>query len=196
MLPLSVLDLAPVNRDQTIRFGSVRYSTPPGHIDQEVWCRVEGDELVIVGRGPRGLSEVTRHQLSVPGQPRILDEHYPNHPRGGGALHHRVRPQSPTERDFLALGEGAEAWLRGAAAAGTTRVRAKMAEAVEMAALFGRPAVDQALQRAAAASRFGEEDLSSIVGHLEQVTLVGPTLCADDRFSIQPGTAAWEGFGR
>ena len=37
-----------VNTDQTIRFGSVRYSTPPGLVGAEVWVRVAGDELVIV----------------------------------------------------------------------------------------------------------------------------------------------------
>jgi hypothetical protein len=37
-----------VNTDQTIRFGSVRYSTPPGLVGAEVWVRVCGDELVIV----------------------------------------------------------------------------------------------------------------------------------------------------
>jgi len=36
-----------VNDDQTIRFGSVRYSTPPGLIGREVWVRADGDELVI-----------------------------------------------------------------------------------------------------------------------------------------------------
>ena len=34
-----------VNTDQTIRFGSVRYSTPPGLVEAEVWVRAEGDEL-------------------------------------------------------------------------------------------------------------------------------------------------------
>ena len=37
-----------VNTDQTIRFGSVRYSTPPGLAGAEVWVRADGDELVAV----------------------------------------------------------------------------------------------------------------------------------------------------
>ena len=37
-----------VNTDQTIRFGSARYSTPPGLIGAEVWVRADGDELVAV----------------------------------------------------------------------------------------------------------------------------------------------------
>ena len=35
-----------VGDDQTVRFGSVRYSTPPGHAGTRVWCRVAGTELV------------------------------------------------------------------------------------------------------------------------------------------------------
>ncbi|QHC21479.1 Mu transposase domain-containing protein [Streptomyces sp. GS7] len=32
-----------VLRDQAVRFGSVRYSTPPGLVGQEAWGRVDGD---------------------------------------------------------------------------------------------------------------------------------------------------------
>jgi hypothetical protein len=37
-----------VLRDQTVRFGSVRCSTPPGLVGQEAWVRADGDELVVV----------------------------------------------------------------------------------------------------------------------------------------------------
>ncbi|MDG4820178.1 hypothetical protein O7628_32250 [Micromonospora sp. WMMD956] len=37
-----------VNDDQTVRVGSARYSTPPGHVGTRVWCRTVGEELVIV----------------------------------------------------------------------------------------------------------------------------------------------------
>jgi hypothetical protein len=78
-----------VRDDQTVRFGSVRYSLPKAWIGHEVWCRVQGDELVVVGRGPGGLIEVARHELSVPGHPRILDEHYPDHPGPKGPRYGR-----------------------------------------------------------------------------------------------------------
>ena len=71
-----------VEDDQTIRFGSVRYSTPPGHVGTTVWCRVVGEELVIVARTRAGLHEIARHELSTPGTPRIVDAHYPGHPGG------------------------------------------------------------------------------------------------------------------
>lgn len=183
-----------VEENQTIRFGSVRYSLPKLWVDQEVWCRVEGEELVIVGRDQHGLREIVRHQLSVPGKPRILDEHYPHHPNGRATLQPRAKPQSETERNFLALGEGAEVWLTTAAAAGVTRIRAKMNRATELAMLVGADPVNEALHRAAHAGRFGEDDLASILGHPKAGT--DSPVIADERFSIQRGTKAWEVLGR
>lgn len=183
-----------VREDQTVRFGSVPYSTPKVWVDKEVWCRVEGEEMVIVGRDEIGLREIIRHELSVPGKPRILEEHYPDHPNGRGTLQPKPRPQSETERNFLALGEGAEAWLTTAAATGVTRIRAKMSRATELAVLLGAHRVNEALRRAALAGRFGENDLASILGHLgnDQQSMV----LADERYSAQRGTKAWEVLGR
>jgi hypothetical protein len=65
--------------DQTVRWGSVRYSTPPGHVDTKVWCRVVGEELAIVAMTDKGTAEIARHALSTPGNPRIVDAHYPHH---------------------------------------------------------------------------------------------------------------------
>jgi hypothetical protein len=70
----------------------VRYSTPAGWVGEQVWCRVEDEELVIVGAGEHGRQEIWRHQLSVPGRPQILAEHYPDHPNGRGSTQPRVRP--------------------------------------------------------------------------------------------------------
>lgn len=183
-----------VSDKQTIRFGSVPYSLPKAWVDREVWCRVEGEELVVVGRDEHGLREIVRHQLSVPGRPRILDEHYPNHPNGRATLRPTPRPQSDAERDFLALGAGAERWLISAAASGVPRIRTKMRQAVELGALFGSERVDEALRRAAQAGRFAEHDLGAILEHCDgdEPQLV----TADARFSVQRGTKAWEVLGR
>ncbi len=180
-----------VEDEQTIRFGAVPYSTPREWVDAEVWCRVEGDELVIVGRAEGGLREIVA--LSVPGRPRILEEHYPNHPNGRGTLRPKPVAQSETERTFLALGEGAEVWLKTAAASGVPRIRAKMSRATELAALVVAGRVDEALRRAATAGRFGENDLASILDHLDQNQKV--LVVADERFSAQPGTKAWAALG-
>jgi transposase len=185
-----------VNDDQTVRFGSVRYSTPPGHVDTRVWCRVVGEELAIVAMTGTGTTEIARHALSTPGNPRILDEHYPHHPGGNHPRPPRPRPRSKAEADFLAIGDGAHQWLIEAAATGATRVRAKMARAVEFAAILGIARVDQALGLAAAAGRFDEHDLGSILDHLGRHGPAGDLFHVDETHSAQPGTSAWGRFGR
>jgi hypothetical protein len=185
-----------VRDDQTVRWGAVRYSTPKGHVGTEVWCRVHGEELVIVARTGRGLAEIARHELSVPGTPRILDAHYPDHPAGNGPVVRPLRPRDEAEVAFLALGDGAERWLREACAVGAARIRTKMSQAVELAALVGGGLVDRALGMAALAGRFGEGDVASIVEHLERGRPADELVSADEGFSAQAGTGAWEGFGR
>ncbi len=185
-----------VRDDQTVRFGSVRYSTPKGHVGTEVRCRVQGDELVIVARTPNGLREICRHELSTPGNPRIADEHYPDHQPGNGPKIRPLKPSSDDERAFLALGDGAERWLREAAATGVGRVRSKMSEAVSLACLVGSDLVDRALGTAAMAGRFGDGDLASIVAHLDAHGAPEDLVIADEAFSAQTGTSCWEGLGR
>lgn len=185
-----------VGDDQTIRFGSVRYSTPDGHQGRDVWCRVVGDELVVVGRGQRGLVELVRHELSTPGNPRILDAHYPGHPGGNGPRVPRPKPRTEAEIAFLALGEGAERWLIEAAAVGAQRVRTKMAAAVELAVLLDVGIVEEALGMAAIAGRFDDGDLASIVEHLQRGAPSLELITPDEGHSAQPGTAAWKDLGR
>ncbi len=47
-----------------------------------------------------------------------------------------------SEVEFLAIGDGARLWLTEAAAAGTTKIRVKMAQAVSLAKLFATKDVD------------------------------------------------------
>lgn len=185
-----------VNDDQTIRWGSVRYSTPPGFVDKKVWCRVAGDELVIVARAETGLAEIARHRLSTPGTPSLADEHYPGHPGGNLPRQPRIRPRNPQEIAFLELGEGARRWLIEAAASGAQRVRSKMAKAVELAAALGPEPVDHALGLAAIAGRFDDGDLVSIVDHLATQGAPTDVVFVDESHSVQPGTGPWERFGQ
>ena len=185
-----------VDDHQTVRLGSVRYSVPREHVGAEVWVRVVGDEVVIVARTPEGLREVARHARSTPGSPRIDDAHYADHPGGRATLAPRPRPVDPAERAFLALGPGAAAWLVEAAGSGVVRIRAKMARAVELAAVAGSEAVDAALAAAAGAGRFADGDLASILDHLARHDEPGTAVAADEAWSVQPGTAAWAGLGR
>jgi hypothetical protein len=76
-----------------------------------------------------------------------------------------------------------------------SRIRAKMAQAVELAALAGTAAVDAALGTAALAGRFGDGDLLSITGYQAGAQASGPAVIADEAYPAQPGTSAWAGFG-
>ena len=133
-----------VDRQATVSVGDAIYSVPHQLIGERVWVRAEGEQLVVVHidalQGPR---EVARHQLTTPGRPSIQDEHYP--PRPAGALQRKPRARSSEEREFLAIGDGAERWLKQAAADGTQRIRRKMAEAVDLAKLHGTGPVNDAL---------------------------------------------------
>jgi len=159
-----------------------------------VWCRVVGDELAIVAVTDHGTVEIARHVLSTPGNPRILDAHYPHHPGGNHPRPPRPRPRTKAEADFLDIGDGAHSWLVEAAASGATRVRGKMARAVELARVLGADPVDQALGLAAAAGRFDEHDLGSILDHLASHGHPGDVVRADETHSVQPGTSSWGRF--
>jgi len=179
-----------VSWSATISFGSVLYSVPHELADLEVWARVEGDELVITHVAGRGAVEVARHLLSTPGNPQLLDEHYPDRP--AGPLHRVPKATNPAEAAFLSLGAGATAWLIEAGATGASRVKVKMADAVELAALHGPVRVDWALGHAATFGRFDEGDLASILA----AHPAGVIHRAGDEHSLQDGTRAWDGFGQ
>jgi transposase len=182
-----------VSWQSTISVGGALYSVPSSLVDERVWARVDGPELVIVhadrADGPR---EVARHALTTPGRPSIRDEHYPARP--AGAIERKPRAGSEDERAFLAIGAGAERWLVAAAAAGATRVRRKVAEAVALAKLHGAEAVDEALRAAADADRFGDGDLAAILEHGQARVIAFPARANEDR-SLQRSTRSWEGFG-
>ena len=119
----------------------------------------------------------------------IDDTHYP--PRPAGPLGRRLKPTSAAEVEFLAIADGARTWLVEAAAAGTSRMKVKMAQAVTGARLNGTERLDWALGCAAMFGRFADGDPASILA----ADAPRQRRRADDAHSLQPGTAAWEGFG-
>lgn len=179
-----------VNWDCTVSFEGARYSVPHQLVDSRVWVRVQGDEVVVTGVSEHGPAEVARHQRTRPGVPAINDTHYPAASRG----QRTPKATNPAEAEFLAIGPGAAAWLTEAAAAGTRRVRAKMAEAVALAKLHSNTNIDTALATAAAAGRFADEDLLSILAHQTR-SGNGNATRASETHSLQPGTAAWAALG-
>jgi hypothetical protein len=176
-----------------VHFDGGEYSVPSHLRGEVVWARHHAGEVVITALGADGACEVARHQRTTPGNPRYLDEHFGPVPEG--PLNRTPRPRTEAETAFLAIGAGAPLWLTEAAAVGTSRVRAKMAEAVALAALHGAVIVDRALGHAAVTGRFGDGDLGSIIAHLAS----GPATTwssAGESSSLAAGTSAWEGFGR
>ena len=184
-----------VNWQSLISVGGAQYSVPHTLIDERVWARADGEELVVIhldaSRGPR---EVARHRLTTPGRPAINDEHYP--PRPAGALERTPRARSADERSFLQIGPAAERWLIRAAAAGASRVRRKMAEAVDLAKLHGTDEVERALATCADAGRFGDGDLAAILAHQQSTGELILFPARSEERSLQLSTRSWEGFGR
>jgi len=184
-----------VSWQSTISVGGALYSVPSTLVDERVWARADGAELVVVhadsGDGPR---EVARHALTTPGRPSIDEAHYP--PRPAGALERKPRAASADEEAFLAIGPGAQAWLIAAAAAGASRVRRKTCEAVDLAKLHGVSEVDDALRAAARAGRFADGDLAAILAHHDSAKVIAFPAKANEQQSLQRSTAAWEGYGR
>jgi hypothetical protein len=184
-----------VSWQSTISVGGAIYSVPSALVDERVWARADGSELVVVhADGPDGPREVARHRLTTPGRPSILDEHYP--PRPAGAIERKPRARSADEQAFLAVGPGAERWLIAAAAAGTGKLRRKLSEAVALAKLHGPDAVDEALGIAAHAGRFGDGDLAAILAHHQGANVIAFPARASEEQSLQRSTRSWEGFGR
>ncbi|GAA2052228.1 hypothetical protein GCM10009839_69430 [Catenulispora yoronensis] len=91
------------DKDSTIRVEQVRYSVSHQHADRQVFVRWHGDELVVTGIVDGTPAKIARHHRSTPGNPVILDEHYPESARGART----PKPTNAAEEAFLAIGPGA-----------------------------------------------------------------------------------------
>jgi hypothetical protein len=93
-----------------------------------------------------------------------------------------VRPRTPAEIAFLALGPVAEAFLRAAAAAGMTRLGTELGLIADLERAHGRVALVTALERALAFRRFRAADVRSILAQgpgIQVSTPVGGPLPVD-----------------
>lgn len=148
--------LRKVNKTQTIRFGSARYSLPTGWVGKLVEVSVVDHEVVLTEDG----REIDRHPLMAPGEVSIKDEHY----QGRAHVPARaIRIRTGTERAFLALGPVAESFLRSAAAAGTSRLAAELADITVLERSWGRDQLLPALERATRFRRFKAQDVRDIL---------------------------------
>ncbi len=148
-----------VDRLATVRFLSARYSVPHRLLGETVQVTASDRDVVIMHLGV----PVAQHQLLAPGEASISDAHYPT-PAPSGVR--PLRPRTPSEHAFLALGSEAEDYLRSAAAAGTSRLYERLDEALSLARTRGEDQTRAALSRASAFSRFANGDLSSIADGL------------------------------
>jgi hypothetical protein len=149
--------LRKVDRLSCVRFASARYSVPTRLIGTEVRLRTDGRLLVIMtGAG----QVVAEHTLVAPGEASVRDEHYGG-PRP--APRRAVRPKTAAEKQFCALGAVAEAFITGAAAAGSTRLPAELTELNTLRAAHGDEAFLDALDRAVAFCRWRAADIRSIL---------------------------------
>jgi hypothetical protein len=152
-----------VDKLSCVRFGSARYSVPNrliGSTVQVVVTRVEDAERVHVFERLSG-EVVADHRVVAPGEVSVLDEHYgssrPDKPRRA------PRAKTATEKRFLALGEVAEAFLLGAAAAGVSKLAAELEQILVLHAAHGEPALLAAVERAVEFKRWRADDVRSIL---------------------------------
>jgi transposase len=150
------VEIRTVDTLRTVRFRSARYSVPGAVIGERVELRIEGAELVIRHRD----AEIARHRLVGPGELSLVDAHYGRAARKPARA---LRPRTPAELAFLDLGPVAEAFVRAAAAAGTTKLPSELGIIVELQRAHGREALIAALERALAYRRFGAADVSAIL---------------------------------
>jgi transposase len=145
-----------VDKLATIRIGSARYSVPHTLVGRHVEVAAVDDRIEVWHEEHL----VASHRLVPPGGTSIMDEHYD---RPARKPQRAVRPRTAAEKAFLALGADAEAFLRAAAAAGTTRLPTHLAGIVALQAAHGRVALVTALRRAVQFRRFTVEDVRAIL---------------------------------
>jgi len=145
-----------VDRLSCVRFGSARYSVPTRHIGRQVEVRVADGEVQVVLLG----AVVATHCLVAPGEASVNDDHYGG-PRP--APQRPVRPKTPAEKAFCALGPVAESFIKAAAASGITSLAGDLDELAAMEAAHGKDALVAALERAVSFGRFRAHDVRSII---------------------------------
>ena len=145
-----------VDKLACIRFGSARYSVPLKLIGKVVEVVVENGRLTVVHLG----IEMARHEVVAPGEASICDDHY-----GGPRPKPRraPRPRSEAEHALVGLGEAGIAFLKGAAAAGATKLGSELPSIVALEASHGREALVAALERATQFHRFSLAGIRSIL---------------------------------
>ena len=152
------VEVRKVDKLSTIRVASARYSVPHHLVGTQVEAvTFDGKVRIYTLAGDL----VADHCQLAPGEAAVLDEHYPT-PRRAPSRGRRAR--SGIEREFLALGEAAEVFIRQGAAAGMTMLPKEIGEIVDdILPAHGPELVAKAVARAARFGRFRAADVRSIL---------------------------------
>ena len=145
-----------VDKLACIRFASARYSVPVSAVAKTVEVHVVGDELRVVLLG----TTLATHRLVGPGETSICDDHYGG-PRP--APRRAPRPRTAAEHFIIGLGPVGEAFLKGAAAAGITKLGAELEALMGLSRSHGRDVLVAALARAVQFGRWRAVDVRSII---------------------------------
>ena len=148
-----------VDKLSCVRFGSARYSVPNRLIGSSVVITVT-DRRVAITESFTG-EVVAEHTLVAPGETSIVDGHYgstrPDTPQRA------PRAKTQVERQFLALGDVAERFLVGAAAAGVSKLPTELGQILTLHAAHGHDPLLAALSRAVEFGRWRADDVRSIL---------------------------------
>ena len=148
-----------VDRLLCVRFGSARYSVPCRLIGHQVTLTTTATMITVIE--PVSGEVLAEHRLVAPGETSIVDDHYGSSRPDRPSRAPRARTQ--TEKNFLALGPVAEAFLVGAAAAGVTKLSTELADIATLHAAHGTDALLAALRRAVEFGRWRAADVRSIL---------------------------------
>ena len=148
-----------VDRLSCVRFGSARYSVPCRLIGHQVTLTTTATMITVIE--PVSGEVLAEHRLVAPGETSIVDDHYgssrPDRPSRA------PRASTQTEKNFLALGPVAEAFLVGAAGAGVSKLSTELADIATLHAAHGTEALLAALRRAVEFGRWRAADVRSIL---------------------------------
>jgi transposase len=148
-----------VDKLSCVRFASARYSVPNRLIGSQVIITVTDGQVQVLESFTGEV--VAEHALVAPGETSICDEHYgfsrPDMPRRA------PRARTEIERRFLALGEVAEQFLVGAAAAGVSKLPTELGQILTLHAAHGHDPLLAALSRAVEFGRWRADDVRSIL---------------------------------
>ncbi|MDN6534590.1 MAG: IS21 family transposase [Yaniella sp.] len=179
-----------------VTYDHVQYSVPYRYMGAKVMVREDrvNDTLVITARDGDGLTRhIASHRLGARGEIIIDDAHFPPN-TASGPQHRAIIPKSVLEKQFVAIGEGAAAYLRAAAADGTPRLKERLPLLTALTTTWPTPAVNDALATAAGVGRFLVADVESILQRAP-VTVTQPRDTAAQR-SLAQGTAGWHQLGK